>query len=650
MDDDTCIHDLRTGTCSICIEAPSNQRHPVVAPPPSPTAATVVRSSVRQCPKCRASFTPRDTATLDYPRCAKVARLLRVREERRFTSPPRQPWTLGFELKAWQAAALQEWTKAGQRGVVEAATGTGKTVVALAAIECLHREHGNRLRVAIVVPTKVLAHQWRDQLERRLGLPRDAIGEHHSDARVEWRPEQPVLVAVINSARTSLPPVLEGWRKRGHLAFLVVDECHRAGSEYNAQIFEGSYDLSLGLSATPERGDWGHEEFVYPGLGRPVYRYQLLDALDEGVLAPVRSVNLYVDFDADEHERWQELSDHLGTAFRNLMDRYPELGDVADDRLLGEVGKLAKGQDRLALSILKLLADRRELLSSARARSACQRSVLSWLAETGHRTLVFHETIAAAEASHQHLARTLRVRAGLDHSQLHRQQREEAMEGFRSGRHQVLVAVRALDEGVDVPDASVAVIAGGSRSRRQRIQRFGRVLRHGEGKEALVITVLVRATPEEVAVGGQDGVLPGVDRVRHHRWPGTPVDLAIDDHPSTYRPGAPKLSADDALTLGDLGLLEPGMAADDLWRRSGHDAPERYFSPNRWYPADEVSDRMGIPRDEFDRLRRSVRKAFQRRLDPRHLGYPTLIYGSEIEAVRRQWHQRERARTRTGRR
>jgi hypothetical protein len=120
------------------------------------------------------------------------------------------------------------------------------------------------------------------------------------------------------------------------------------------------------------------------------------------------------------------------------------------------------------------------------------------------------------------------------------------------------------------------------------------------------------------------------------------VDLAIDDHPSTYRPGAPKLSADDALTLGDLGLLEPGMAADDLWRRSGHDAPESSFGPNRWYPADEVSDRMGIPREEFDRLRRSVRKTFQRSLDPRHLADPTLIYGSEIEAVRRQWHQRAR--------
>jgi superfamily II DNA or RNA helicase len=334
--------------------------------------------------------------------------MLRAREERRLTSPLRQSWTLGFELETWQAAALQEWTKAGQRGVVEAATGTGKTVVALAAIERLHRDHGDRLRVAIVVPTKVLADQWRNQLERQLGLPRNLIGEHHSDARVEWRPEQPVLVAVINSARTSLRPVLEGWRKRGHLALVVVDECHRAGSEYNAKIFEGSYDLSLGLSATPERGDWGHEEFVYPGLGRPVYRYQLLDALDDGVLAPVRSVNLYVDFDADEHERWQEMSNHLGTAFRNLMDRYPKLRDVADERLLGEVGKLAKGQDRLALSILKLLADRRELLSSARARTACQRSVLSWLAETGHRALVFHETIAAAEASHQHLARTLR--------------------------------------------------------------------------------------------------------------------------------------------------------------------------------------------------------------------------------------------------
>src|SRR5690348_2041898 len=86
-------------------------------------------------------------------------------------------WTLRFPLKPWQADALSAWHTAGRRGVIEAATGTGKTMVALAAIEGLYREHHKNLRVAVVVPTKVLAQQWRHELHRNLGVLPPRMGE-----------------------------------------------------------------------------------------------------------------------------------------------------------------------------------------------------------------------------------------------------------------------------------------------------------------------------------------------------------------------------------------------------------------------------------------------------------------------------------------
>jgi hypothetical protein len=277
---------------------------------------------------------------------------------------------------------------------------------------------------------------------------------------------------------------------------------------------------------------------------------------------------------------------------------------------------------------------------------------LTWLGLIGRRAIVFHETIDGAEESYDFL-RQHHVRAGLDHSGLAEAQRKLAMEGFRKERLQVLVAVRALDEGVDVPDAAVAVIAAGSRSRRQRIQRFGRVLRPAEGKEAVVITILVRKTPEEAAVGGQDAALLGSDRVRHYRWPGVPVDEAVLAPPSSYRPARPAYTIEDVLTLQALGLWEaatPGVSRRANRAGGGYSAREGRFSPNAWYSVDEVRADVGMPEPEFNRRRAEVRRTYWLSLDPAKRDDPTLIHGTEIDAVRRGWHNEERSRSNVRRR
>lgn len=248
------------------------------------------------------------------------------------------------------------------------------------------------------------------------------------------------------------------------------------------------------------------------------------------------------------------------------------------------------------------------------------------MGETGQRALVFHETIGAARQTHAYLVHRAHVPTALDHSELNGDVRTMAVESFRKGGVQVLVAVRALDEGVDVPDASVAVVAAGSRSRRQRIQRMGRVLRPAEGKQALVLTVLVRNTPEESAIGGRDAALVGAQRAFHHRWPGTPVAKAVRHPRSTYEVSEPDYSAQDRLTLLDLGVWEPDEMPTAHWRRTGaaggYSARETAFSPNAWYSVEEVRDDIGVPPVEFDRLRPEIRRLFrrwtrQRRVIPR---------------------------------
>ena len=549
-----------------------------------------------------------------------------------------------MDPRPWQAQALEAWRRANCRGIVEAATGTGKTAVGLLAMEHLHREHGDQLRVAVIVPTTVLADQWRSQLTEQLGILPRQIGELHSAARREWTDGHPVLVAVINSARERLERILADWRRADCRTLLMVDECHRAGSESNAKIFGPNYDYALGLSATHEREDGGHKTHVYGGLGKCIYRYSLRQALDDGVLAPLKSINLYVEFSAGERAQWQSFGRQIARALRVIEQRFPKLQQCSGSDLISEIGRLAERNETSARKFQDAVNRRRRLLNEARERRKCQVEVLEWIAQSGERALVFHETIETATASAEYLQSELGVRVGLDHSGLDKDARRRAISDYREARAQVLVAVRALDEGIDVPDAAVALIGSGSRTERQRIQRFGRVLRKVENKRALVISVLVRDTPEEAKVGLRDSRLIGAGRVQHHRWPECPVGRAVAASASTYVPKGGPASVQDELTLPELVSKRGGTRSP---RREGSAggvrAPAEPFRPNGWYRVDTVRRRLGIPAPAFDRLRAEVRSEYRHLLDPARSGDLSLINGVEANAIRRLWKDRRRS-------
>jgi superfamily II DNA or RNA helicase len=421
-------------------------------------------------------------------------------------------------------------------------------MVAFAAIAELHRRHGDRLRVAIVVPTMQLARQWRDGLTQHLFLPRHLVGEQHSTADVSWTPDHPILATVINTARSQLKKVAAHWAREGTFTLLIVDECHRAGAESNARIFDSSFGATLGLSATPDRDDDGDHTYVYPNLGRPVYSYPLLRALDDEVLAPLRSVNLYVDFTAEERKKWDATAEALTMAMRSLRWEHPDLNFDSPD-IFARIGRLAEMEDPAALRVVALLSSRRELLSDSEGRRDCIAALFDWLTTTNRKTIAFHETIAGAQRSLTQLE-DRRVRAVLDHSQMKPKDRQQSLAEFARPTTQVLVAVRSLDEGLDVPDADVAMILAGSRSKRQRIQRIGRVVRPKAGKQALAVTILIRNTPEETVTGARDSALLGTTRVEHHRWPDTTVDNALAGVESSYRPAGDGLRLEvDRITL-----------------------------------------------------------------------------------------------------
>lgn len=440
------------------------------------------------------------------------------------------------------------WQDTGNRGVVEAATGTGKTTLACAAIERLYRLYGDGLRVAVVVPTIALAKQWRSEIGSRLALPSSMIGEQHSKEEVSWDSSKPLLVTVLNTASKRLPVVAQSWANDGLHVFLIVDECHRAGAPSFAKIFGSPFDSALGLSATPERADDGEEAFVYPKIGPKIYEYPLLRALDDRVLCEITAVNLYVNFTPSEQARWERSSTDLTNALSGLLKAHPEL-DMTSPRFFNAVGTLAEHEDEHARRLVAVLAWRRDLISSCEARQECARRVMTWIAETGRRSIIFHDTIDMAVKSERFL-NSNGCKTVLEHSQLKAGERSDAIKRFRSGQARTLVTVKALDEGLDVPDADVALIVAGSRSHRQRIQRIGRVLRQGDEKHAIVVSILVKGTPEETVVGAHDNERLGTKRVRHHSFESEDDVESLVRKRSSYTPDASLMrSALDRLTF-----------------------------------------------------------------------------------------------------
>lgn len=395
---------------------------------------------------------------------------------------------IGLRLtpREWQTKALNAWLSAGHRGVVEVVTGGGKTVFAeMCAVEVAADRPGTKF--VVVVPTQALLDQWYVSIQDELGLADDLIGAWSGRGRPR---EVPLFnLMVINTARWAAPEVAAEFS-----TMLIVDECHRAGSSSNALALRGAHVAALGMSATPWREyDDAFEAVIAPALGPIVFSYGVDDASADGIISPFDLVNVAVDLLPDEAAEYEKLTKRL----RRLGRR--EDGEHGDERV-------------------KALLLRRARVS---ARATMRVPVAVRLVDNhrGARTLVFHEEIAPAEAIYQRLVERGHS-ATIYHSQISSSVRRDNLRLFRQGVFDVLVSCRALDEGINVPETQVAVIAAATASERQRIQRLGRVLRPAPGKDGALIYTLYATELEEMRLAQEAGSL---ESARTISWQKTSV-------------------------------------------------------------------------------------------------------------------------------
>ena len=379
-------------------------------------------------------------------------------------SSPGDQWP----LRKWQIKALAAWREGGRKGIVSAVTGGGKTVLALACIDRAPEQ-----TVLIVVPTLPLLEQWWEEVTSYFGL---ALDDVHIVSGSKSMKQGTVNLAVINTASK----LAETGRDRE--CFLIVDECHKAASPEFRAIFDIKYTASLGLSATPRRQyDDGLDEILIPKLGPILFEYSYVEARHDRVIVPFQLRNIVFELDDETRSQYDKLTRSIA----------------------GSINK--NGAD--AQETVALYLRRSRVLNSAPARVELAIRILQ--KHAGEKAIIFHEDINSCNVIDEVL-RAVGYRSGVYHSALKARQRVEMLAAYRASQIDVLVTCRALDEGFNVPEARIGIIAASTATRRQRIQRLGRVLRPSAGKDGAIIYTFVATEPEVQRLKEEENELGGV--------------------------------------------------------------------------------------------------------------------------------------------
>lgn len=420
-------------------------------------------------------------------------------------------------LYDWQEDCLEKWFANNCRGMVQAVTGSGKTLLALTAAARLEQQLGQDVKIKIVVPTSALMLQWNRDLREflvctckdkpsALNPRKENSQKKNFQAEIGMRgggarsgPVRHYMIYVINSARYELARQILSELKQGEMVLMIADECHHYGSGQNQLIFEflpyikqwENHFFSLGLSATLPAGQT--LRYLASVLGRKIYHYGMAEASKGHTVCPCDIYHISLPFQIDEREAYEELSERMSVLYRKLLGFLPSLGQLGQTELFEQLRSLSGNKNRKiaenASLYMNLSYKRKSLVALASARCACAFDLVRRL-DAKEKILIFSERTAQADDLYSLLQKFYPEKVGRYHSKMGELANKNTLERFRTGSIRILITCKAIDEGIDVPDASVGIILSGTSTQRQRIQRLGRILRQKEAKERAALYYL----------------------------------------------------------------------------------------------------------------------------------------------------------------
>lgn len=383
------------------------------------------------------------------------------------------------KLRDYQEEAISKWCENNKKGIFKMATGTGKTFTALNCISSALNDDLNLITV-IACPYAHLTEQWLNDVENNLGIKCYSI---YASANTNWKKDFADLVfklrlgiikkAIILTTQNtfSMDFFKDKISEINNPLLLVVDEMHKVVSDKFSRGLLECYEYRLGLSATPEvyNNEVG-TNFVLSYFGGIIYSFDLDDALnncdEEGktYLAPYEYLPQRVGLNESELSQYIDLSRQI-SRFSHMNKEH-----------MSDYYKL-------------LLQKRKDIVNNANEKYDCLSKILDDLEDVSH-LIIF--------CSHQQMDNVLKIlkdKEILGHKFTYSEgtkksnqygglsEREYLIKQFDEGVYKALVAIKCLDEGVDIPSADKVIIMSSSRNPREYVQRRGRVLRRSDGKE-----------------------------------------------------------------------------------------------------------------------------------------------------------------------
>jgi superfamily II DNA or RNA helicase len=367
------------------------------------------------------------------------------------------------EPRPFQHEAIAAWRAAERCGTIVLPTGAGKTHVAQMAIELCGRQ------TLVVVPTLDLMNQWYDLLVSTFSAEIGLIGGGFYEIGA-------ITVTTYASAFRHME------RIGNQFGLVIFDEAHHLPSE-GGYAYAAEFCLApfrLGLTATPERADGG-EDKLNELVGEIVYRREAQEFAGE-FLADYTVEQLTVDLSADEREAYERERQ----IFRDFLRRH-NLSFAGVDGWKRFVMQSARSES--GRRAMKAFRESKRIALGTEAKMRVLRDLL--VRHRHDKVLIF----TAENAAVYRISQDFLIPAITHETNV--KERKRWLEAFNAGEVLALATSKVLNEGVNIPDASVAIILSGSGSSREHIQRLGRILRKKADKQATLYEVVTRDTTEE---------------------------------------------------------------------------------------------------------------------------------------------------------
>ena len=401
----------------------------------------------------------------------------------------------GFELRKYQDDAIEKWKKAKGIGIFSMATGSGKTLTALTLVTRVSKKY-KPLVVIIVCPFLNLCHQWEKELLKFGITPISCF-----DKRVNWdskleREYQRLkagiieILTIVTTNATYMGEIFQAKLKSrvtdgGLHHLLIADEVHNLGSKKGIKCLPDQIKMRLGLSATPEReNDHVGTEAVLDYFGGVCFEYSMKQALSDGILSPYHYNIILVELTDEEREKYKELTLKIAKLFHGNYNPEQEISGNLENLLIQRARLIANAENKLG-ALNKVLRDLKTPLR--KAIFYCGDGISK--NEIGLEERQIKKVTRLLGKEHKKSVRTFTF---LESSK----EREDIIRGLTNDDLDGVVAIRCLDEGIDLPELSMGFFLASSSNPRQFIQRRGRLLRKAPGKKNAIIYDFIVTPPD----------------------------------------------------------------------------------------------------------------------------------------------------------